>query len=283
MAKTLFEAQRLNAFLFEPNQLTIVEDESHHLYDERVKLPLSESLVLSIMDKGVVEPIVVRKEGDLILVVDGRQRVRAAIEANKRLEKAGEEPVMIPGVPRKGTEDDAADVMVLANEIRADDSVMVKARKAARLAQRGRTPEQIAKLFGLQSPATVENWLMLLEMHSTVQKHVESGSLRLTDAVREVGKLNKSEQVAAAEKIMEENPTRKTKRETGKAGKKSNGRSLGPSAGVLIKRLGKALSKDETLLPKRERILIQFIIGKASSGELVAEFPKLEKFVEELG
>ena len=95
MAKNSIETYgaegKTNLLSFDPAKLKLVTDEKHPLYDPRVDLPLSDEMVASIMLKGVVKPIIVWKdpESGETVVVDGRQRVRNAIEANKRLRKRG--------------------------------------------------------------------------------------------------------------------------------------------------------------------------------------------------
>ena len=51
-------------------------------------------------------------------VVDGRQRVRHTLEANKRLLKEGKEPLLVPAVAKRGSAIRMAQAMVSANEIR---------------------------------------------------------------------------------------------------------------------------------------------------------------------
>lgn len=93
MAKNSIDAYgasgKTNVLMFEPENLHIVTDKAHPLYDERIYLPLSEAMVLNIIDQGVLEPIIVWKDPEtgLSCVVDGRQRVRHTLEANGRLEK----------------------------------------------------------------------------------------------------------------------------------------------------------------------------------------------------
>ncbi|MDP1177692.1 ParB/Srx family N-terminal domain-containing protein, partial [Klebsiella pneumoniae] len=74
---------------FEPATLHLGTDKTHPLYDERIHLPIREAMVLNIRDQGVLEPIIVVKDPEtgLTCVVDGRQRVRQTLEANKRLLK----------------------------------------------------------------------------------------------------------------------------------------------------------------------------------------------------
>ncbi|WP_330996353.1 hypothetical protein [Burkholderia gladioli] len=65
-----------NLLDFDPDDLTLVVDESHPLYDERVHWPLDEAMVRNIDFQGVLQPIEVSKnpETGATEVVTGRQR-----------------------------------------------------------------------------------------------------------------------------------------------------------------------------------------------------------------
>ena len=84
-------AGKTNVLMFEPENLHLVSDKTHPLYDERIHLPLHEPTVLSIMKLGVIEPIVIWKDPETgrSCVVEGRQRVKNTLEANKRLREEG--------------------------------------------------------------------------------------------------------------------------------------------------------------------------------------------------
>jgi hypothetical protein len=71
--------------LVRTENLHLVTDKTHPLYDERVHLPIDEGMVLNIMELGVLEPIIVWKDPEtgLTCVVVGRQRVKHTLEANK--------------------------------------------------------------------------------------------------------------------------------------------------------------------------------------------------------
>lgn len=198
---------RDDLFKFAPEKLVIVTDKSHPLYDERVDLPLDEALVRNIMFRGVIEPIVVRLNGKredgsaVVEVVDGRQRVRATIEANKRLAEEGKPTILVPGVRRRGEAADFAGVMISANELRKSDSPLIKARKLERFLATGRDEEEAAITFGV-SVQTIKNMLKLLELHPTVQKAVEKNNLPASVA-KELSDLPQEQQPAALEKLIE--------------------------------------------------------------------------------
>lgn len=200
MSKQAIEGQRINGFLVEPENLKIVTEPSHFLYDERVKLPLDENLVLNIMAHGVKQAVLAKKDGDSVLVVDGRQRVRAAIEANKRLKKEGKEPVRVKVLMEKGDEADLFGTLILANELRHDDTPMIKAKKAARLISMGRSEEEAAITYGV-STATIKNWLKLLDASAKVRKAVDDGKITATAAVK-LSALSAEEQDEALDEIV---------------------------------------------------------------------------------
>ena len=75
--------------------------------------------MLNIMDQAFLSRLSsgkTRRQG--CLVVDGRQRVRHTLEANKRLSKEGKEPLLVPAVAKRGSAVRMAQAMVSANEIR---------------------------------------------------------------------------------------------------------------------------------------------------------------------
>jgi ParB family chromosome partitioning protein len=56
MAKNSIDAYgasgKTNVLMFEPEKLHLVTDKTHPLYDERIHLPISEAMVLNIMEQG---------------------------------------------------------------------------------------------------------------------------------------------------------------------------------------------------------------------------------------
>jgi len=219
MAAT-FKAPRKDAWNLTPEELVLVDDKDHPLYDPRINLPLDENLVKNIMFNGVIEPIVITKVGVQALVVDGRQRVRAAREANKRFEKEGKEQLRITCVLRKGIESDLFGVSVSANEHRQDDTPMGRAQKCARYLAMGRTEAEAAVTFGVTIQC-VKNWQRLLDCSTGVRKAVEEGIISAS-AASELADLAHDEQDASLaqllyeERVTGEKPTkRKVKRSRG--------------------------------------------------------------------
>jgi len=199
---TYAAAGRTNLFLYNPEDLVLVSDPNHPLYDERVKLPIEPSMVQNILFHGVVEPVIVRKnpETGLMEVVDGRQRVKCTIEANKRLAAQGQDPIKIAAVVRQGEDISLMGVMVSANEQREADSPMGRARKMAALLQRGRTKKELAMLFRC-TQQTVENQLALLDATAMVRKAAEDGSITVSNAY-DLAKLDPEQQKTQLAKML---------------------------------------------------------------------------------
>lgn len=158
MAKIAFDASRISAFGFDPLDLVLIEDPRHPLYDARIKLPLKPEFVANIKALGVIEPVIVRKIDGAPVVIDGRQRVRAALEANRQRRAEGLPPMKVPAVERKGSAGDAYAVTISTNEHRQEDPLRAKIEKAQRSHQLGNSEEDIAGQFGV-SVATVKRWL----------------------------------------------------------------------------------------------------------------------------
>jgi len=195
-----------DAYMFDPEDLVLVTDEKSPLYDERVTLPIDEALVLNIMfapdgvPQGVLEPVNATRnpETGAVEVIDGRQRVKAAREANKRLKQQGLEPVWVPAMLKRTNAHSAMGMMISSNEHRQNDTPIGKAKKAQRYIDLGRDEAEVATLLGL-SKASVKNLLSLLDAPAAVRNAVESGKITATDAY----KLAKLDPAEAKEKVAE--------------------------------------------------------------------------------
>ncbi len=174
---------KTNVLTFEPESLHMIDDPAHPLYDERIYLPIDEAMVLNIMEQGVLEPIIVWKdpESGKVCIVDGRQRVRHTIEANRRLLEKGEKPLLVPWVVRRGSASRVSKAMVSANEIRRPDTPLGRAKKMAAALERGDDEEDLALTFGY-SVQTVRTTLALLDCTQAVQAAVEAGHVNVTQA-----------------------------------------------------------------------------------------------------
>lgn len=251
MSKQAIDAPRLNTFLVDPADLKIITDEKHPLYDPREKLPVDEAMVLSIMSYGVVEPVVVAKDGQDVVVIDGRQRVKNAREANRRLKAQGKELVRVPALVKKAPEGTLFGVMVLTNEHRQDDPPLAKAEKLSRFLAMGRSEAEAAVVFGMKEPE-VKNLLKLLDCAKPVQKAVQDGVLSVSAAAN-LSSLPRTEQADKLEKLLKD--------AAGKPKGKKHGR-------VTVREAKKATGKgDARPSPKEVRELFTFMAGRNLPGD----------------
>lgn len=170
-------------FREDPNKLIIIgldtkDGQKHALYDERIHLPLKDSFVASIATHGVIQPVVVMRDGDRLLVWAGRQRVRAAREVNKEYKKAGKAPILVPYVLRSAeSEKDTVAVAATENGQRTDDLPIMKARKILRMVQvNGMEPGEIGATMQL-SHQTVRNMMSLTKLGDNLQQLIDNGDM----------------------------------------------------------------------------------------------------------
>jgi DNA-binding CsgD family transcriptional regulator len=200
------DAPRKNVFMVDPGRLVIIGidegDESHPLYDVRVKLPLDPGMVGSIRAVGVREPVTAIVDGDKIYISDGRRRVLHTRAANKELLKLGEPIRLVPVVAEKKSEA----VMHLApllgehlNNHRVNDQTITRAEKASRFLARGYSREDVALSLNVDV-ATVKHYEALLELSAPVRKAVDEGRLSVSAAVK-LGGLDAEEQAAKLDEL----------------------------------------------------------------------------------
>ena len=200
-----------DVYMFDPDDLVIVTDAKSPLYDERADLALDEGLVLNIMfapdgvPQGVLEPILVARNAETakVEVIDGRQRVKAAREANKRLRKQGlgsqsDALIRVPAMVQSANGHRLMGMLISSNEHRQNDTPLGRAKKAQRYLDLGRDETEIGVLLGI-SKTSVKNLLSLLDAPAAVRNAVEAGKITSSDGYR----LAKLEPAAARDKVQE--------------------------------------------------------------------------------
>lgn len=265
MAKQAIPGKRSNMFRVELSTLTIIgidtdhKEGEHVLWDQRNLLPIDEALVLNIMVYGIIDPVKVMKDGDMIVVVDGRQRLRAAREAHKRLVAEGKEGLLCPVIVKRGDDAFLFGVMISANENRQDDDILVKANKAQRLLAMGKSPKEVAIAFGVTEQA-VRNWLAMLDLDSTIIEKVKEGEVSASAAAKLAG-LSRDEQVEALKEIEAEGPV--TTAKAAAQARKTKARKTGGDE-----------TKAASLAPKKRHIkkLLDFVGDLDEGTELDPEF-----------
>lgn len=224
MGGQAFTGPRGQYFLLEPEKLTLITDKAHPLFDSRVGLPIDEGMVRSIMAFGVKEPILVCKDGPNTVVVDGLQRVKNAIEANRRLCGENKEPVLVKAIIERGSEEDLYGVKILANECRQEDLPLIKAEKLRKYLAMGRSEAQAAVVFGT-TLATIKQLIVLQDLAAPVRTAIGRGVLTLSAATH-FAKLPREKQAKELEQLEAKSAVRGKKkgRVTVRAVKAASGR-----------------------------------------------------------
>jgi ParB family chromosome partitioning protein len=132
-----------------------------------------EELAASIREHGVIEPILVRREGGSYRILAGERRWRAA-------QRAGLQE--IPAVIREATEREAFELALVENLQRADLNAIEEAEAyEILLTDHGLTQEQVAVRVGKER-STVANALRLLKLPDEVRDAVREGQLDMGHA-----------------------------------------------------------------------------------------------------
>ncbi len=132
-----------------------------------------DELAVSIQQRGVIQPIVVRPHGHRFQIVAGERRWRAAQRA--RLHE-------IPAIVREFSEAETLEVALVENIQRADLNAIDEAAAYSRLiADYGHSQEALGKLVG-KSRSHIANLLRLLDLPSGVQEMLIDGRLTMGHA-----------------------------------------------------------------------------------------------------
>jgi len=180
--KKALNLKRANMFKALPEELHLETEPGKCHYDTRVHNKPNERDVKWIMRYGVQKAVLVEKRGDLMVVIDGRQRVINCREANKRLLAKGGQAIEIPVVPKRGDVADLFRISIITNEHRVQDGPVAQAMKMSHYLNMGQTEEECADLWGV-SVQTVKNRMVLLELSPKVQAAIVSGDMKVMTAM----------------------------------------------------------------------------------------------------
>lgn len=181
--------QRTDDFWEYPENLTLVKNPNHPLYQERVNRPIKEERVVSILRCGVKQSVIVTKGANpafpeylgKLLVVDGRGRVQDACEANRRLKAKGRPPIKVRCTPEEDKQEDPGALFESAlecNSLRDDDDAVTEAHSILKLRELGRSEEECAQIVGI-SMQTLAQRMRVLELSPNVQRAIQSKDISI--------------------------------------------------------------------------------------------------------
>lgn len=157
-----------------------------------------DSLTNSVRELGVLQPLLVRKDGEGYELIAGERRLRAA-------KRAGLQDV--PVIVREADDMASLEQALVENLHRQDLNALEEAAAYQQLADDfSLTQAKIAKRVG-KSRSAVANTLRLLTLPMSVQRMVSDGRLGAGHARTILGIDDEKEQVALAERIAREDLT----------------------------------------------------------------------------
>ena len=149
----------------------------------------------SIRTQGVIQPVLVRRDGTDYRLIAGERRWRAA-------QLAGLQEV--PAVVRDVTPAEAFELALVENLQRTDLNPLEEAEGYRRLIQEfGLTQDQVGERVG-RDRTSIANALRLLQLPDGVKEMLASGALGMGHARALLGMSSGSELVKAAERIVRE-------------------------------------------------------------------------------
>jgi ParB family chromosome partitioning protein len=209
----------------EPNK-----DQPRTHFDE-VKL---QELADSILEHGVIQPVVVQKSGDFYELIVGERRWRAAKKI--KLEK-------IPAVIRETTNKESLQLAIIENIHRHDLNPIEEARAYDRLtSEYGLNQESVAKKVGKER-ASVTNYLRLLKLSQPVQKDIIAGRLSMGHARALLGLSSEKDILSLRKKIVDNDlSVREVEAQVKQLSKKPNlANNKGAKKDIFIKDLEKQI------------------------------------------
>ncbi len=155
-------------------------------------------LIESVRERGIIQPLIVRKIGSNYELIAGERRWRAATEVGLK-----EAPVIV----RDASDLEVLELALIENLQREDLNAIEEAQAYARLAREfSLKQEEISKKVG-KSRATVANSMRLLDLHPDVQKYVVHDRLSVGHAKVLLSVKDATDQVFLAELILKQGAT----------------------------------------------------------------------------
>lgn len=155
----------------------------------------TQALAESLKSHGLLQPVVVRRQGDRYQLVAGERRLRAAVEAGWS---------DVPATVIEADDRQVAELAIIENVQRKDLNALEKAASFQRyLEQYGCTQEELAGRLNIDR-STVANLIRLLELPAAIQDAVRQGKLFQGHARALLPLGDEPEQIALGQRIQRE-------------------------------------------------------------------------------
>jgi ParB family chromosome partitioning protein len=231
-----------------------------------------QELVESIREKGVIQPLIVRRAGDHYQIIAGERRWRAAQKAGLK-----EIPVTIQDV----SEDWALEIALIENIQREDLNPIEESRAYEYLMNNfDLSQEEVAKRVG-KSRSAVTNSLRLLRLPEEILEYVATGMLSMGHARSLLALEHAEDMLEAAEQI---NKSKLSVRETEKLVKKIKSITNPETRKIKAPEPDPELRKLEDILRKNLGTKVK-IVPRGKGGKIEISYtsaPELERLLDYL-
>lgn len=174
------------------NEIEPNADQPRKNFDEEKLQQLADS----IKEHGVVQPVLVKREGQIYRLIAGERRWRAARQAGLKT---------IPAIEKEFTEREIMEISLIENLQREDLNPIEEAEAYAKLAKDFKmTQDDIAERIGKSRPA-VSNIMRLLNLDERVKGYVVDGIISEGHARCLITIPNKEIQYEIARKVIDGN------------------------------------------------------------------------------
>jgi len=174
------------------NEIEPNSNQPRKSFDEKALIQLSES----IKEHGIIQPIIVKKEGDIYRIVAGERRWRAARLLGLK---------KIPAIVRDFSNKQVMEIALIENIQREDLNPIEEAEAYERLiVEHNMTQEQISNSIGKSRPA-IANSLRLLTLSDNIKKFLISGQITSGHARALLSLEDKKKQESICNEIIEKN------------------------------------------------------------------------------
>ena len=188
------EASREEVLVLEPSQ---IDPNPFEPREGKADAGLSE-LVESIKEKGLVQPIVVRRKKDRFELICGGRRLKAARQAGL----AG-----VPAVVKQASDSEVLELAIIENVQREDLNPLEEASAYRKLMKTfDYTQAEVATKVG-RDRSTIANLLRLLELPEKIRSYIRSGKISPGHGRALLAIKNNAARLALAERIVKSSLT----------------------------------------------------------------------------
>ncbi len=157
-----------------------------------------QELIESIRERGIIQPLIVRRNGEKYELIAGERRWRAAMEVG-----LSQAPVIL----REASDQEVLELALIENIQREDLNPIEEAHAFSRLAHEfGLKQEDIAQKVG-KSRASIANSMRLLELHPQVRSWLTQTRISVGHAKVLLSVKSQDEQMVIAETIIRQSHT----------------------------------------------------------------------------